>query len=518
MKLERTKNAKRNIIWGLVNKIVKIILPFIIRTIIIYRLGEEYIGLNSLFTSILSTLSLAELGFDTAIVAIMYRYVAEENNLVINALVNFIRKAYLVVGCTILILGCLCIPFLKYMIKDYQLLPVDINIYIIYLLFLFNTVISYFFGGYRTCIFEAYQRQDIISNLNSIITIVFSAFQIITLILFRNYYLYLGLSLISNLVLNILIYSYSKKHYQSIKAEGYITLSQKKELKKILYGTFMGKIGGVLSTSADNIVISSFLGVTILAYYTNYYYIVTALQSVLVTIYISLQAGIGNSIALDTKEKNYDDMMKFTFMFNWIVGWCSICMMVLFQPFIDLWVGKEAILPYIVQLFIVLDFYIVMCGSIQGTYKNALAIWWEDRYRCIVSGLVNISLNITFVLFLRRLGNIYALIGIVFSTVIADLLVSTPWSIKVTFNVYFKHGAKKYVYSLLTYFFVTCVNYVITIGVSKVLWILDIPFILKFLLNCVVCIIIPNVIYFMFYFKTKQFKLAKNFLLSGIRK
>ena len=368
MILERTKNAKKNIFWGLINKTVKIVVPFIIRTIIIYKLGEEYIGLNSLFTSILSTLSLAELGFDTAIVAIMYRYVADEDNDIINALVNFIRKAYLWVGSIILIAGCCCIPFLKLMINDYESLPNDINLYVIYLLFLINTVITYFFGGYRNSIFEAYQRQDILSNLNTGVTLLFSLFQIYALVVSHNYYVYLVLIILSNIVLNLLVYYVSIRRFRNVKPVGSIDNEQKKELKKILYGTFMGKIGGVFSNSVDNMVVSAFLGVTILAYYTNYYYVVTALQSILVTIYISLQAGIGNSIALETKEKNYKDMIKFTFMFNWIVGWCSICMMILFQPFIKLWVGKNAILPYAVQLLIVLDFYIVMCGSIQGTY------------------------------------------------------------------------------------------------------------------------------------------------------
>jgi O-antigen/teichoic acid export membrane protein len=217
MILERTKNAKKNIFWGLINKTVKIVVPFIIRTIIIYKLGEEYIGLNSLFTSILSTLSLAELGFDTAIVAIMYRYVADEDNDIINALVNFIRKAYLWVGSIILIAGCCCIPFLKLMINDYESLPNDINLYVIYLLFLINTVITYFFGGYRNSIFEAYQRQDILSNLNTGVTLLFSLFQIYALAVSHNYYVYLVLIILSNIVLNLLVYYVSIRRFRNVK-------------------------------------------------------------------------------------------------------------------------------------------------------------------------------------------------------------------------------------------------------------------------------------------------------------
>lgn len=518
MILERTKNAKKNIFWGLINKTVKIVVPFIIRTIIIYKLGEEYIGLNSLFTSILSTLSLAELGFDTAIVAIMYRYVADEDNDIINALVNFIRKAYLWVGSIILIAGCCCIPFLKLMINDYESLPNDINLYVIYLLFLINTVITYFFGGYRNSIFEAYQRQDILSNLNTGVTLLFSLFQIYALVVSHNYYVYLVLIILSNIVLNLLVYYVSIRRFRNVKPVGSIDNEQKKELKKILYGTFMGKIGGVFSNSVDNMVVSAFLGVTILAYYTNYYYVVTALQSILVTIYISLQAGIGNSIALETKEKNYKDMIKFTFMFNWIVGWCSICMMILFQPFIKLWVGKNAILPYAVQLLIVLDFYIVMCGSIQGTYKNALAIWWEDRYRCLVSGFVNLVLNITLVLIFRKYGYMYALIGIVLSTIIADLLVSTPWSIKVTFDTYFKKSAKEYIRYLFLYFFATCINYFITGLIANGTKKLGLKDEVYFIINCLICLVVPNIIYYVFYFRTKPFLDAKKFISTRIRK
>ena len=136
MSNSRTLNAKRNIVWGIINKLAHLIIPFIIRTIIIYMLGVEYVGLNSLFTSILSTLSLAELGFGTAIVTIMYRSVANNDNDAICSLLKYVKNAYVLIGVIVLTLGVICCPFLEYLIDDVSEVPVDINIYFLFSLFL----------------------------------------------------------------------------------------------------------------------------------------------------------------------------------------------------------------------------------------------------------------------------------------------------------------------------------------------------------------------------------------------
>lgn len=517
MQLNRTQNTVRNITWGVINKLIKILFPFVIRTIIIYRLGVKYVGLNSLFTSILSTLSLAELGFDTAIVTVMYKSVAENDNDNLCALLNFIKKAYLIVGTAILGMGMCCLPFLKYLIKDYNSIPSDMNLYVLFIMFLLNTVVSYFFGGYRNCVLEAYQRQDIVSNVNSFSTILFGILQIGILFISGNYYLYLVTMIISNVFINFATFYQAKKNFPRIIPKGSVKRDEKVALKRVLVGTFYARVGSVLSVSFDNIVISSFLGLTILAYYSNYSYIITAIQGFLIIIYASMQAGIGNSVTLDSVEKNYEDMVKFTFGYNWIVGWCSICLIYLFKPFISLWVGNKGVLPDLIVVLIVLDFYIVLSGGIIGIYKNALAIWWEDRYRCIIGGIFNLTLNICMVLAFRKYGDVYALAGVLLSTILADLLILTPWAMKVTFDKYFKKGIMEYAGQLIMYFIVTILNIAICYpAMNSISRLFDENMLLVLFFRMIVLIILPNIVYLIIYSKTKPYKLAKKFLKTKI--
>ena len=188
MKLEKTKNARRNILFGILNKVITMFLPFVVRSVIIYALSAEYLGLNSLFSSILQVLNLTELGFSSAIVYSMYKPIAENDDETICALLNFYRKIYFIIGCVVLSLGLLLLPFLDKLINGD--VPDNINIYILYLCYLVNTVLSYMMFAYRSSLLNAHQRTDIISNINTITLGSMYFLQIIVLIATKNYYTY----------------------------------------------------------------------------------------------------------------------------------------------------------------------------------------------------------------------------------------------------------------------------------------------------------------------------------------
>ena len=201
MKLERTKNATRNVAWGIIEKIVTLVLGFATRTVLIYALGTEYLGLNSLFTSILSVLSISELGFGTAIAFSMYRPIAEDDNETLCALLNVYRKIYRVVGSIILIVGLAIIPFLPRLISGTY--PADVNLYVLYFIYLFNTVISYFMYAYKAVLFSAHQRNDLTSKRSAVIQSVGNILRIVLLLLFKNYYIYALVLPLITLVTNL---------------------------------------------------------------------------------------------------------------------------------------------------------------------------------------------------------------------------------------------------------------------------------------------------------------------------
>lgn len=519
MRLNNAQNAKRNIGWGFVNRVINILFPFFTRTLIIYELGINYIGLGSLFSSLLSTLSLAELGFDIGIVTIMYKAVAENDKDKLCALLNFIKKAYFIVGIIILALGCICLFFIPTLIKDISAIPNEINIHILFIIYLLNTVTTYFFGGYKNCILEAYQRQDIVSNINSIMKILLFVLQVAVLLITKNFYYFSLIMVLCGIITNVVTYLYVTKSYPDIVPKGEIDNLEIKRLKKILSGTFLSKIGTVLGNSFDNIVISTFLGIILLGYYSNYSYIITSIQAFIAVIYVSLQAGFGNSVALDTVEKNYQNMEKYTFGYSWILGWSTLCLMYLTSPFIEIWIGEKGVLPGSIVFLSVLCFYVANCFAILGTYKNAIGIWWEDRYRCLICGIANLGINVLLVLILNKYGEVYSLAGVVVSTIVTTGFIGIPWSAKVTFDLYFKKGLKKYLLDLLKYLIVTYLImlfcYPFMIFISRKFFNSGVMII--FLRGIFLCIV-PNLLYYLFYRKNPHFVFFKDLLKSKVCK
>lgn len=512
MKIDRSKNVKRNLLFGWIDKIVHMFFPFVIRTLIINELGAEYLGLNSLFTSLLQILSLAELGFDSSVVFILYRGVANNDIKLQCALLNFLKRTYLIVGGIILVIGLICLPFIQYVIKDTSSLPSDINIYYIYLVFLFNTVVGYFFGAYRNSILYAYQRNDVLNKINISIYSFFAVLQVLLLLIIKDYYYYLYTLPLCTLFTNLTVVYITKNKFPQINAVGYISDKEKSELKKLVSGTFFGKIGTILSVAIDNIVISSFLGVTMLAYYTNYSYVITAIQGVLVVVYSAIQGGIGNSLILESVSKNLRDLNKFTFLYNWIVGWCFYSMIFLFQPFVKIWIGEQGVLPMGIVILICINFYSSVSFGILGTYKQALGIVWEDRYRPLIGGIVNCSLNVLFVLLLRNYDDSLALAGVTLSTIIAHLLIDMPWSIHLTFKKYFKNGKGDYYLSLLRYFTISTIAIILSYPIFSFVDTLTSNNIALLFVRLLLCLLLPNIIFLFSYRKLNEQKEAFEFI------
>ena len=204
--MSRTQNAIRNMSWGFAQKIITLLMPFITRTVLIKVLGAEYLGLSSLFTSILGLLSLAELGVSNAIISTMYKPIADNDKETICALVAFYRKAYYAIGTIITIVGIAIIPFINKLISGD--VPTDINIYILYFIYLFNTAVSYFLFAYKNCLFLAHQRNDINSKVQTGCMILQNVLQVMLVLLFKNYYCFAVIipacSILINIVTSIL--------------------------------------------------------------------------------------------------------------------------------------------------------------------------------------------------------------------------------------------------------------------------------------------------------------------------
>ena len=307
MKIERTKNASRNIIFGSILKIYQIVVPFLMRTVMIYFMGVQYLGLNSLFTSILQVLNLTELGVGSAMVYSMYKPIADDDTRTICALIRLYRLYYRIIGSVIAVIGGILTPFIPYLVKSD--LPTELNIYVLYLFNLGATVLSYWLFAYKSALFHAHQRLDVTSKITLVTNTIQYAIQLIIVIFLKDYYLYVLAFLLTQALTNIVTAVAATKKYPEYEPRGKLTSQAVKEINQRIRDLFTSKIGAVIVNSADTVVISAFLGLTVLAVYQNYYYILTSIIGLVATIFSACTAGIGNSVIVETKEKNFNERL-----------------------------------------------------------------------------------------------------------------------------------------------------------------------------------------------------------------
>ncbi len=510
-KIERTKNATRNILFGVILKIYQILMPFFLRTAMIYLMGVQYLGLNSLFTSVLQVLNLAELGVGSAMVYSMYKPIVEDDETTICALMKLYRTYYRVIGLIIAVVGCALTPFISHLVK--RDVPAGINIYILYLLNLSATVLSYWLFAYKNSILQAHQRTDVVSRVILITNTVQYGLQIVVLWIFHNYYLYVIVMLATQALTNIVTAICANKLYPQFKPRGSVDKIQVQRINQRIRDLFTSKIGSIIYDSADTIVISAFLGLTVLAVYQNYFYILNSITGLINVIFSACTAGIGNSIVVESKEKNYQDLNKFTFIITWIAGFCSVCLLCIYQPFMELWVGKDLMLSFSAVVCFVIYFFLRQFNALFNLYKDASGMWHEDRFRPLAAALTNLVLNIIFVQFI----GIY---GILLSTVLAILCVGMPWLLHNLFTVIFE---KKHMWYYLGRLAKYCVVILLSCFATYLVCSrINIGLVPTIMVRGVICVVVPNAIYYLIFRKTKEYQqalhLANNMTKAKISK
>ena len=418
--MERTKRTVWNTMWGFVQKLVMIFSPFIIRTIIIKILGAEYLGLNSLLTSVLQILNMAELGFSSAIVFSLYEPLAQKKTSKVCALMALYRKIYRYIGCGILVVGICLIPFLHVFIKNG--VPADINLYAIYLMYLANTVLSYLLFAYKSALLDASQHYDIISKVNTLVLLLQYIAQIAILFVFRNYYLFYILTPICTIIYNLVLSFVVDKKYPEYKANGSLELSELKDLKKRVQGVLIAKVCMVSRNAISSIVVSAVLGLVQVAMFTNYFLIVTSIASFLNVISTSMSASVGNSMSLESEQKNYTDFLKFSFMYAWLSGVIAVCMVATYQEFMTLWVGKNYLFGISMPLLCSCYFFLLSSGDIRSAYMNAKGLWWENRWRTVLESLSNIIFSVVFI---HLIGIDGVIVGPMLSLLLFNFIMST---------------------------------------------------------------------------------------------
>ncbi|MBO4648311.1 MAG: hypothetical protein J5806_09165 [Lentisphaeria bacterium] len=434
MKLSLVTNLKRNIFAAALNSATKLVFPFLNRTLFLWLLGPEYLGLNGLFTSILGVLSLAELGFGTAIVCSMYKPVADDNKELLCAYLRFYRTFYRWVGGIIFFGGLFLLPFLPKLVHGK--IPADVDLHVLYLIHLLNTSLSYFLFAYRGSVLSAYQRHDVRMHITTLVTVAQYLAMFAVLLLTRNYYYYVLVTVCFTAIQNLLILYESHKLFPEILPKGELDKSLRRKVVSDVKSICLHRVGAAITYSTDNLVISAFLGLVKVAAYGNYFYIYTSVAKLISTVYYSMASGFGNRIYTDSREENFKLFMRFCRLVEVIIVWCSAVTMALYQPFLALWTrGKPGLMCHLLTpVLMVVFLYVNQSRQVLLTFKSGASLWRQDRWKPVVAGAVNLITNILFVIYLP--GE-YKLDGVIFSTILGMVLIQIPWEAHVVFSSFF---------------------------------------------------------------------------------
>jgi len=505
--MSRTDNVKKNLLYNMIKYATNLILQFALRTVLIYVMGVEYLGINGLFTNIFAFLNLAELGIGSAIVFSMYKPIADNDIEKVKSLQALYRKFYRIISLIVLIVGIGILPFLKYLIKGD--LTIDINIYILYVMYLVSTLVGYFAAHKRSLLF-AHQRNDVENKIKTICIFVMYTLQIVVLLLFKNYYLYLVVNIVSTILECLLIHKMANKLFPEIngKAEP-IDKETKKCIVKNFSALSLYKIGGIFVSSTDSIIISMFLGAVTLGVYSNYYLIINSLISITSLVHNAIFASVGNLIASKDIDYVYPRFKQINFIFVYLSSFMTICLFVLIQPFMTVWTGGGIyLLDDWTVVAICVSFYLNRMRSGVNIFKDCAGLFWKDRWKPIVEALTNLVVSIVLV-------NIFGVLGVFIGTIVS-LLVAAFWvEPYILYRHYFKKNVweyfKRYLLDLIIMITGCTVIYLICIFIPNggILWL-----ILKF----VICITLSNLILILAYFPTKEFKELWGMLKNILKK
>ena len=485
MRLERSLNTRRNIIAGEIDKAVGIVCPFVVRTLIIKIIGIDYLGLTSHYYSILQMLNLVEMGFGTALVYSMYAPIAENRDDTINALVLFYKKIYRILGFIVVALGLAFTPFLRITIKGD--IPQDINIHFLYLIYLLNAVVQYFVFPERKALLNAHQKDSVTSLYHAATQFAMYILQAIFVVLSKDYYLYALMLPLSSLVYSIIVGMKVGKMYPQSRVGGSLGEKELAGIKKQTAGLMIRKVAMLSRNSFDAFFVSFFLGLRMSAIYANYYYIMDSVIMIIAVVKTSMAGGVGNSVAMETKEKNLSDMNRINFLFMWLSGWCGVCLLCLYRPFMILWVGEDMTLGPGITVMFALYFYILKMSDIRTLYSEAAGVWWQARYISVFEAVTNLVLNIVLTSFM-------GLYGIILATMISYLVFNFGGGAVILYREYFTSGRlSSYILSHVKYLAVFIAACAVTYLIGSF-----IPFkgIAGLLMTGAVCLLIPNIVYF----------------------
>lgn len=433
----RTQKAIKNIVYNFLNQFLTMLLSFLSRTVFIHVLGAEYLGLNGLFSDVLGFLSLADLGFNTAMVYSFYKPLAQNDEKKLAALVTFYRKVYFTIAIATGLIGAILAPFLPYIVNLESEVP---HLYAYYALSVFNIVVSYL-CVYKTSILTANQKNYEIVKINMCFSILKTVLQIVVLVFYKEYIVYLLIGAVISLINNLVASRKAVKAFPFICNRESLESVEKIDIFKNMRAVFIYKVSSVLLNATDNVLISVLVGTVMVGYYSNYLMLSNKITQFYSILFTSLIAGVGNLVVESDCKKRFD-----VFRCEQTIGCIISCIIfpayiMLANDLVKLWLGIEFVLPEKVVFAIGLNLYLACICHPLWSFREATGLYKKTKWIMLICGVLNIVLSVI-------LGLKYGVFGILISSCISRVATYVWYEPYVLFREYFE-ASPSYLYKSL---------------------------------------------------------------------
>ncbi len=498
----RIEYSFKNLVSKVGVSLVITLLGFFTRKVFVDSVGVEYLGLNGLLKNILGIMTLLEGGFASSVIYNLYKPLAEDDKPKIIALIQLYRKVYRWIALGIVFFALCLYPFIGFFLKGGDDLE---YVGVVYFIFLFNSVIGYF-SAYKWSLINASQKGYELTTINLVYQISVAITKLVILYYTKNYILFLVVEAIFNLGYNVAVVKKANSLFPFTKTnEKYVVDGKtKKNIVTNIKALFIHKLGGYFMHSTDNIIISSFVGIASVGFYSNYTLILGLVKSFTDLPLDSYSESIGNLIASESSDKVYS-VFKTCFFLNFLL--VSVATIVLFNTLpllIAWWLGPEYIMANITVIIFLLNFYINGIRSIAMTFKNKAGIFIQDRWTPFLQGVLNVVLSL---LFVKR----WDITGVLLATSISILSIGFWQFPSLCYRYIFHRPLWDYFKIFFYYTFVALLSLLLS-------WLIcsRINFegrFLLLLLYALITLLIVLLVYWLFFGKSSEFKQIKNYAL-----
>lgn len=492
----RTKQSIKNASFSMGAQILQQILRILVRIVFIRKIGQEYLGLNSVFTEILTALQLVELGVGPAMAYSLYKPLAENNKEKVKSLMSLFKKAYRIIGTIILLGGIAFTPFYGFFINEIPDIP---NLNLIYIIFVVDTAISYFYSYYRILLVSD-QKKYLDTSIQTAVITVISLVQMSMIAITKSYMIYLVAQVVGTITTNFIASRVALKQYPYLREKEVKKLDDGSygEIKKNVFAMVFHKIGSIVRDATDNLFISKYIGLAISGIYSNYSMITKALSTLISQVFTAVLSSVGNLHVTANDAAQKEVFYNINFINFWIASFCSACFGILADPFILVIADESYILDMFIVILVTLRFYLDIMRKTPWMFCEAAGVYWNGKSKPIWEALVNLVVSLVLV---KTIG----MPGIFIGTIITILVVDLPLEPYLAFKYVLNGGLSKYYKKYVIYLTIFALMF---IGTYFICSLIPGAGVTAFILKTIAAVVVTNAIFVICTFKMKEFKYA----------